>query len=78
MDISKPDTSAKGRSIGVSLISLFALVLVVYLGFFGAILLDDLVLGTSFLSRSLPQPCVEVLKVIYAPLIWFVKWTGVV
>ena len=47
----------------------------IYFGFFGLILIDELVLNTRYLSQqNLPQQVVDGLVIIYAPLIYLTRW----
>jgi hypothetical protein len=41
-----------------------------YFGLFGAILLDELVFEANLFMENVPEEGIEVLRVIYAPLIW--------
>lgn len=52
----------------VSLVTLLPALL--YFGLFFAILLDEIILQTNWFVDDLPEPAIEVLRVIYAPLIW--------
>ena len=48
---------------------LLAIPLGLYFGLFGLIVLDELVLKTYWLTKTLPDSAVEILEVIYDPLI---------
>jgi hypothetical protein len=41
-----------------------------YFGLFAFILVDELVLETNVVLNNLPDPAIEVLRMIYTPLIW--------
>ena len=47
-----------------------------YFGFFGAILIDELVLDTSYIGRNLPRGMKDVAEFIYAPLFGLVEEMG--
>ena len=51
-------------AVGVLLPALF------YFGLFAFILVDELVLETNWLLNNLPDPAIDFLRVIYAPLVW--------
>jgi hypothetical protein len=48
-----------------------------YFGFFAAILVDELVLGTSYIGQNLPKDVKEVAEFLYAPLFLLVEAMGI-
>lgn len=75
----QPDADGErgeGRSTDASLAGclVFGAVIIfpalIYFGFFGAVLVDELVLETHWFADVIPEPALEVLRVIYMPLIW--------
>ena len=51
-------------------------VLVLYVGIFLFVVLDELVLETFWISDVMPDAVEEVFSTIYAPLIWLVEELG--
>ncbi|HEV7280710.1 MAG TPA: hypothetical protein VGN57_10960 [Pirellulaceae bacterium] len=75
-DAVRPANSANAAGCAVAA-TLILLPVVLYLGFFGAILVDELVLGTSYIGRNLPKEAKDVAEFIYAPLFFLVESMGI-
>lgn len=65
-------SSQAAGCVAVAIIVLFPAI--VYFGFFGLLLLDDVVLETHFVSESLSQEGLDWLVTIYWPLIVLTRW----
>ena len=49
---------------------------ILYFGFFAAILVDELVLGTGYIGRNLPREAKDVAEFVYGPLFMLVEGMG--
>ncbi|HEV7282202.1 MAG TPA: hypothetical protein VGN57_18510 [Pirellulaceae bacterium] len=76
LDASAPPSAAgsdAGSLAGCVIVSIVILLpALLYFGFFAVVLLDELVFEANWFVNDLPEPALEVLRVIYAPLIWLV------
>ena len=50
-----------------------ACVVILYLGFAAAVIIDELVLGTFWFSDHIPEALEPVVQTIYRPLSWLVE-----
>lgn len=51
---------------------LFLLPATLYFGLFAVIVIAEVVFGTIWITDNLPDSVLEVLRVIYAPLVWLI------
>ena len=66
-----PTYSREGAPLAGCLIVSLVILLpgLLYFGLFAAILIDELVVGSNWFMNNLPEPALDFLGVIYAPLI---------
>ncbi len=74
MNSSEAETGKRKMSAAAMAAVAIALALIVYLGFFAAIVVDELVTRTHYITSAMPSGFEDALKVIYYPLIEAVKW----
>lgn len=69
-------TRGSSHAAGCLLAAIFVLFpAVVYFGFFGLLVLDELVLGTRYLGQdNLPPQVIDWIVIIYWPLIVLTRW----
>lgn len=67
--------AGSSHAAGCLLAGIFVLVpAIAYFGFFGLLVLDDLVLETHFASENLPQRALDGIVIVYWPLILVMQW----